>query len=340
MSATREHLLGYLLGALDAAEHDAVERELAANPQLAEELARLSQTVGRWGLTDEPEMFDSPAGLAARTCHFVAREARPQVELAGSEHARAAFSLPSASDYAESRRFTWADLLVAAAVLVAGFAVLFPALSNSRFQAQMIACQDRMRTLGVALHQHASFDAMHWFPRIERDGNRGVAGAYAPILVDQRLVLDPRTFVCPSSDLAAHLERLQIPSLDQLDAANGQLLADYHGSMGGSYGYSFGFIKEGDLLPQCDLRRPNHVILADAPQPGQPGRASLNHGGCGQNLLCEDGHVKWLPALPSTALADDPFHNRNGDAAAGLDCDDASLGASHERPLPIRLIKE
>jgi hypothetical protein len=340
MSPTREHLLGYLLGALDAAEHAAVERELASDPRLAEELARLSQNVGRWGLTDEPETFDAPAGLAARTCHFVAIQSRDQVQLAGSERARAAFSLPPASDFEESRRFTWADLLVAAAVLIAAFAVLFPALSNSRFQAQMIACQDRMRNLGVALHQHASFDPMHWFPRIEREGNRGVAGAYAPILVDQRLVLDPRTFVCPSSDLAAHLELLEIPSLEQLDAASAEEAARYHKVMGGSFGYSFGFIKEGDLLPQCDLRRPNHVIMADAPQQGRPGRATLNHDGCGQNLLYEDGRVQWVTTLPSLVLPDDPFHNRNGDAAAGLDCDDASLGASHERPLPIRLIKE
>jgi hypothetical protein len=340
MSPTREHLLGYLLGALDEAEHAAVERELAANPQLAEELARLSQNVGRWGLTDEPEIFDAPAGLAGRTCHFVALESRQPEELRGAQRARAAFSLPPASDYSESRRFTWADLLVAAAVLIAGFALLFPALQNSRFQAQVTLCQDRMRNLGLALHQHSSLDPMNWFPRIEREGNRGVAGAYAPILVDQKLVLDPRTFVCPSSDLAAQLHRLQIPSLDQLDAADGQSLAELQEVMGGSYGYSLGYIKEGDLVPQCDQRRTNHVILADAPVHGRPGRASRNHDGCGHNWLYEDGRVQWLSSVPTAVLSDDPFHNRNGEAAAGLDCDDISLGASHERPLPVRLIKE
>ena len=37
----REHLLGYLLGALDGAEHDEVKRELERNPQLRRELQQL-----------------------------------------------------------------------------------------------------------------------------------------------------------------------------------------------------------------------------------------------------------------------------------------------------------
>jgi hypothetical protein len=334
-SPNREHLLGYILGALEPAELAAVERELASCPELAAELDSLRLRISRLGLTDEPQAYEPPAGLAARTCHFVALEANHL-----ARPARAAFTAPPPADYLDSRGFSWADLLVAASVLIAGFALFFPALSHSRFQAQVALCQNHVRQLGMGLHEYATLDPMHWFPRIEREGNRGVAGAYAPILVGHGLVLDPRTFVCPSSDLAANLERLRIPSLEQLDLANGPELIEYHEVMGGDYGFNMGYEQGGELLPACDSRRPNHVLLADAPRDGRPGRTTANHAGCGQNLLYEDGCVKWLPSVPAAVLADDPFHNRRGKVAAGLDCEDAVIGASPDRPLPVRLIKE
>src|SRR5262245_66590192 len=119
MNPTREHLLGYLLGALEPAEQAEVERELTRDNELRDELSRLEDCIGRVGLADQPEHFAPPAGLAARTCEHVALEAQTLVR-----PAKAAFS--SVADPAEvsaSRRFTWVDLLTAAAVLVAGFAL-------------------------------------------------------------------------------------------------------------------------------------------------------------------------------------------------------------------------
>jgi hypothetical protein len=91
-------------------------------------------------------------------------------------------------------------------------------------------------------------------------------------------------------------------------------------------------------MPQCDQRRSNHVLLGDAPQDGRPGRTSANHAGRGQTYLYEDGRVDWRTALPE--IGDDPFYNRHGDVAAGLDETDIVLGASGDRPLPVRLIQE
>lgn len=332
-SPTREHLLGYVLGALDPTERAAIERDLEADPELAADLRLLKNRIGRLGLADEPESFDPPAGLAARTCHFVALKSNALVQTA-----RPVFSTPPPVDFVQNRRYTWADFVVVASVLVAGFALFFPALSHSRFQSQIAVCQNHMRHIGMALHEHATLDPMHWFPRIENGGNRGVAGAYAPILVNDGLVLDPRTFVCPSSQLAGDLSRLEIPSLAQLDAATGEKLAAYHRTMGGDYGYDMGYLQDDELLPHRDERRPNHVLMGDAPQDGRPGRTSANHDGCGQTYLYEDGRVDWLPALP--VQCDDPFHNRRGEVAAGLDREDSVLGASDDRPLPVRLIQE
>lgn len=332
-SPTREHLLGYVLGALDPAERAATERDLADDPELLADLRRLEARIGRIGMADEPEMYDPPPGLAARTCHFVSLKAEQLVS-----PARPVFSTPPVGELVTSRRYSWADFVVVASVLVAGFALFFPALSHSRFQSQIGVCQNHMRQIGMALHESATLDPMHWFPRVESGGNRGVAGSYAPLLVSQGLVLDPRLFLCPTSELSGSPQRLQIPSLEQLDAATGEQLAQYQRYMGGDYGYNMGYVQDDELVPHRDQRRPNHVLMADAPQDGRPGRTSANHDGRGQSYLYEDGRVEWLETLPSQC--DDPFHNRRGEVAAGCDGNDSVLGASDDRPLPVRLIKE
>src|SRR5687767_2650385 len=98
--ATREDLLGYLLGALDRAEHERVAQELTQNPQLSDELARLQTCLDRVGLSEQPAYFEPPAGLALRTCQKVAVYQSPQVELA-----RPAFA-PAA---AEGMEYRWGN---------------------------------------------------------------------------------------------------------------------------------------------------------------------------------------------------------------------------------------
>jgi len=341
MNSTREHLLGYLLGALEPAEQAEVERELARDIELRDELARLEDCIGRIGLADEPEHYAPPAGLATRTCAYIVRESQALVR-----PVKAAFS--SAADPAEvstSRRFTWIDLLTAAAVLVAGFALFFPALSLSRFQAQVATCQNHLRQDGLALQEHAVLDELGRFPQIALAGNRSRAGIYAPTLVNNQLVLDPRSFVCPTGYYGSHLNQLQIPSWEQLDGARGEMLQKLYEAMGGDYGYNMGYQQDGQLVTPRDQRRTNYVLLADKPSDGRPGRTTANHGGRGQNLLCEDGHVCWCPTgsmgtEPMAEVTDDPYHNLQGEVAAGLDRHDAVIGASADSPLPLKLIKE
>jgi hypothetical protein len=40
--------------------------------------------------------------------------------------------------------------------------------------------------------------------------------------------------------------------------------------------------------------RSTYILLADNPGVSQPGRASNNHGGYGQNVFFEDGHTRFL----------------------------------------------
>src|SRR3954453_10963899 len=101
-SPSREHLLGYLLGALSPAEHEQVEAEIERNPALQTEMQRLKSCVENIGLTAERPAFDPPPGLAERTCRFVADAAR-RVSLPVGRFA--------GQDVEREQRFTWSDFV-------------------------------------------------------------------------------------------------------------------------------------------------------------------------------------------------------------------------------------
>ena len=65
----REHLLGYLLGALDVAEQEAVEQALENDISLRSELDCLAANLEP--LRADRQNEDPPVGLASRTCRMV-----------------------------------------------------------------------------------------------------------------------------------------------------------------------------------------------------------------------------------------------------------------------------
>lgn len=326
-SPNREDLLGYLLGALERREHEQVENELARNPQLRHELAALSRWVEGVGLADEPEHAEPPLGLAARTCQFVTLQQASDITVITPMSSRGSL---------EGRtHFSLADFLVAAAVLVAAVSLFFPALASSRFQSNLASCQNRLRQVGFALQTYSELQPDGSYPAVQLVGNRNTAGAIAATLADSKFVTDPRLFVCPTSNLAANLDGWKIPTLRELDAADGPTLAKYQKTMGGDFGYNMGYLDGGKLRPAQNERRTHYAMLADAPSDSQPDRRTTNHDGQGQNVLFEDGHIEFLKSLPSPKLSDDPFHNRNGVVAAGTDANDAVLGRSADRPMPM-----
>jgi hypothetical protein len=186
--------------------------------------------------------------------------------------------------------------------------------------------------MGFALHEFADRDPSGNLPQIELVGNRGVAGFYAPLLAGKQFILDSATFFCPSVAAARRSPTLHIPTPEEIDAANEQLLRQYHETMGGDYAYNLGY-RDGDrVMPPCNSGRCDYALMSDAPSDSQPGRRSANHGGRGQNVLHGDGHIKFISTVPCSQLPDDPFYNLEGRVGAGLSRADHCLGASSDRP--------
>lgn len=325
---SREQLLGYLLGALDRSDQEQVETDLDHDLELRAELDRLSARVRQMGLGEEPRHFEPPVGLAERTCRFVARQTEPLVTRAAA--------LSSYDGAAQQRRMTWYDMITAAAVLIIGVSLFFPAVSHSRFQARIASCQNNLRQIGQAMHGFSEAQPDGRFPAPEASGKRAAAGMVASHLVAHRLTDSPN-FLCSGSPQRRRAGEFRVALPDAVDAAEGPELAAMQRAMGGDYGYNLGYVADGQLQPPQNSRRGQYVLVADAPSDMQPNRVSSNHGGRGQNMLYEDGHVQFLPQISSSQLLDDPYHNREGWVSAGLDRDDAVLGASADHPLPITL---
>lgn len=162
----RELLLGYLLGALEETERQQVEEQLERNPRLRRKLASMKRMLRP--LRRSRRSFSPPKGLADRTCRMVALSAdlaavAANVAIEAATVARTAQRGPglprrragrmSATNTPPSSTssWSWADLIIAACVLVAFSALLFPAIQANRLTARLAVCQDQLRQLGISL---------------------------------------------------------------------------------------------------------------------------------------------------------------------------------------------
>ncbi len=331
----REHLLGYLLGALEESERESVESQLEKNPKLLEDLARVRESLGPlWAA--QPD-YDPPPDLAKRTCEQIASHPAPWMNRA-PEAARkpAPTTSPLGEPVAEAAPEGWGhyaslvDLSVAAAIVAALLLLAFPAIHNSRFHARRFTCVDHLRQIGLALTQYSeTHDG--YFPPVYDRGRYAGAGIYAPVLVSYQLVDGSHWFVCPGSPLADDPD-FRVPSLDELVGASFEDLARLRATMGGSYAYSLGFLEQGRYHSPRNLGRASHPIVSDVPSNTLAGRQSLNHGGRGQNALKEDGTIDFCKTSTSLDEADDMFLNALGKVAAGNHRNDAVLAPSDALP--------
>jgi hypothetical protein len=332
----RDDLIGYLLGALDPEEHEQIRRKV----ELDEELQRQVQVVDRSlrPLAMIRQGIEPPCGLAHRTCQLLA--------MTGSaELSRLSDGLPNGAlvgnvrppwgaeegPAAPSRDWTMADFVVAAGICLAAACLFFPALANSRWHSQLAGCQNNMRQLGAALGDF-SMASGGYFPVIPPGGGLSFAGIYAAKLHAKGLVPDPRVLLCPAKGSTI---LVRIPPLQDIAAAQGPLLVTLHRTTGGDYAYTLGYYQRGHLYGIRNQGRVNYAILADAPLENLR-NASIGTHGRGQNVLFEDGHVRFLATRKRPGRrADDLFFNDRGYVRAGLHAEDSVLAPSPTSPLPV-----
>jgi hypothetical protein len=311
----RDHLIGYLLGALEPTEHEQVEAQLTRDAQLQRELELLSSSL--LVLAANKEHCDPPPGLAARTCAYVSQH--------GSE-----VSLPLAPPAASPRPWSMADMLVAAGIFIAASLLFFPAVNQSRFAARVTQCQNNLRQFGLAMHNYSQLHG-GFFPNVPLDGETAAAGIVAVRLHDLGFLDGSYLVICPDSALADEGRDFRMPSEAEVRVARGPQLLKLRERMGGSLGFNLGFIANGKYYSPRNLGRVRYALVADAPS-AEPPYHSHNHGGCGQNVLFEDQHVEYLTTCRAHGCRDDIYTNDEGAVRPGLHLHDAVIGASHARP--------
>lgn len=323
----REQILGYLLGALDDSEMEQVEARLRADPAYGRELARVRRQLE--DLEMAADECQPPPGLVQRTCDFVfahVRCARPR-----SVPAEPKRLSPHAAAPHWTGRVGWLDVTVAALIFVVAGLVTLPAIQGSRFQSRLITCQDNLRQLGLSLGEYSHRNG-EYFPRIPLKGRLAAAGIYAPTLTHDGYLTEPHRVLCPESPQSEQRD-FRVPSIEELQTACDREVARLRQQMGGSYGYCLGHVEHGVFVPTRNLCRKYFAIMADAPSNNLPERQSANHGGLGQNVLFEDGHVEFAATSQPTEGADDIFANDDHVVALGVHCNDSVIAPSGTAPI-------
>jgi prepilin-type processing-associated H-X9-DG protein len=226
-------------------------------------------------------------------------------------------------------RWKFADFVVTAGVCVAVACLFFPALINSRFHSEAALCQNRLRQSGQKLTMYSQEHNNH-YPMVDASGNAAVAGIYTVKLAQQGLVDDPRCFQCPGKNWTL---MLSIPRWEDLLNAKGAELTSMHVVMGGDYAYTLPYLDRGRLQGIRNVGSKYAPVLADAPLENAR-NVSISSHGRGQNVLFQDGHVRFLTTrIRPGAYPDDVFFNDQGRIRAGVHNEDFVLGASHVSPL-------
>lgn len=231
--------------------------------------------------------------------------------------------------FARVGNWSFNDLLVGVVAMAVLAGLLFPAVSWSRYQSRLFACQNNLRQVGAAFMTYSSLNDSNEFITIPQEGNLSTSGCYGPILKDAGLLEDDSVLSC--AGLGADVPPVFIPSQQQvLAASTSEEIAYLQQTMGGHFGHSMGHCKnDGYVGPRNG--QAHVVLLADRPSADRPGRISLNHGGGGQNCLFADGRVKFIQghAYGNDAI----FENDYGVVAPGSNDRDNVIAASHLSPV-------
>jgi type II secretory pathway pseudopilin PulG len=134
-----------LFGVLDDDEQQEVDARLAQDPEYAREFAMWRRRLAT--LESLRPEHEPPPGLADRACRLVQAH-----RATNSSKWRGMNPVPCPPSWISQVR--WLDVSAVAILLAAVAIVLFPAISNSRFQARRTAHQESLHQYGMALSQY------------------------------------------------------------------------------------------------------------------------------------------------------------------------------------------
>lgn len=327
---SHEHLLGYVLGALEPREHEQLERELAKDPELALQVAALSARLQP--LESCRDVEAPPAGLATRTCAAVFAHAE---ELEKVTPARRGVAAAMSAEYAEARSpWSLSDLVVAAGVFMAAGMLFFPAIANSRQLARQAQCSNNQRQLGEAvLHGQALHPNAQFANVAALSKDQAVSGMQPVLLKEKGLLPRDNIVICPGSPEAENLDGWFMPTLAQIEAARGEKQRLLQRQAAGSLAFSLG---HRDAAAKPDPGTEYIAIASDAPSGALPLLVSTHHDGKGQNVLFASGRTAYICGCGDDG-GDSLFWNRDLKIEAGLDARDNVLarGGTHSFAMPV-----
>ena len=344
-------IIGYLLGALDDEELAKFEAQLKIDPELQAQVHEAAKSLEC--LHDDGEEFEPPAGLVESTCSLV-EEMRhlPQPTNDVSELLELGFAASEASHprrptnvvrrgYAgggsDNEKWTLVDVFVACSIVLIACLLLFPAINNSRYHAQIASCQNNLRSIGRALIQFSDANPSNSFPQVPQEGNLSFAGMYAPTLKSFGLVDDDSLFRCAASSFGfdrSSSETFRIPTIEELEQSSGEELLAAQQRAGGHFGYSLGVLKNGKVAAIKNQSRNHFALMSDSPALYKIVRVSPEmKREIHRNVLFESGCVRVVCVETECWCGDQIFTNDHGFVSAGVHDSDAVIGASAASPM-------
>lgn len=315
-----DDLLGYLIEALDPEEKNAVDAYLRAHPEARQHLAPLRRALDLLDQDKERTDVDPPSDLRLNTLAKVAEHMCRTLPTAPRVS-------PRQADGRRRRYPRWADMLVAALILILVGGIFFPMVANLWTRSHVKACQENMRTMWVAFQDYSNLYEGN-LPQVH-EPPLAAAGVFIPILHEARVLPDNVSVGCPAQGKKPP-PPTTTTELVKLYHESDDLFRNRARELAGDYAYTLGYRENGLLRgPHRDLG--DHVpLLSDVP-PGQTGN-STNHHGTGQNVLFIGGHVQWITAR-ELGPDDDIFLNRERRVKAGVDREDTVLGPGDASPI-------
>jgi hypothetical protein len=324
-----EHLVGYLLKALDSDTERQVGDYLRASPEGRTRLELLRQALEP--LEADKEEIDPPADLHLRTLRRIA-----EINFGSPQR------VPPAPPMSPAVPISWwrrADVLVAASLLLICLPLALPLLSSAHRAYKRELCENNLHGLFMAL-MHYSDAHGGKLPQVGEEPPTNFAGVFVPVL-HQEGYLDGVNLNCPANSDRAP-QPVTLDELKKLYATDRQRYEQMTHQLGGCYAFPLGYRDpQGNLHGfQRGVTNAFLPIAADRPpfeRDGDPGLLeanSQNHGGLGQNILYLNGEVKWAGHRRMGAGEEDIYLNQRGQLKPGINDCDPVLAASGVRVEP------